>query len=380
MSDAKLHVVTVVGTRPEIIRLSRVISQLNNSEAIKHTLIHTGQNYDYNLNEVFFEELEIKKPDIFLECAGKSPTETIGNILIKIDPVLEELHPDAFLVLGDTNSCLSALVAKKKKIPIFHMEAGNRCFDQNVPEETNRKIVDHISDINLPYSKIARDYLLREGIQPDRIIKTGSPMAEVLDFYSKKITNSTILSDLSLKSEQYFVVSSHREENVDTLVKLEELIITLNVLIEKYGFPIIFSTHPRTRKQLDKINTKPSNKIQFLEPLGFIDYVCLQKNAFIVLSDSGTISEESSLLNFRALNIRSSHERPEAMEETSVIMTDINKKRILLGVESMASQQDSISKFNLVEDYKSLNVSKKIERILISYTDYINKNVWKKEY
>lgn len=380
MSDKKLHVVTVVGTRPEIIRLSRVISRLNNSSTIKHTLIHTGQNYDFNLNEVFFKELEIKKPDIFLECATGNANKTIGNILIKIDPILEELNPDAFLVLGDTNSCLSTIVAKKKKIPIFHMEAGNRCFDQNVPEETNRKIVDHISDINLPYSSIARDYLLREGIQPDRIIKTGSPMPEVLDFYSKKIDASTILNDLSLKSEQYFVISSHREENVDNLSKLKQLIKSLNALIEKYNYPVIFSTHPRTRKQLEKIQIKPNNNIKFLDPLGFIDYVCLQKNAFVVLSDSGTISEESSILNFRALNIRSSHERPEAMEETSVIMTDINENRILQGVESAASNQLNSRNFSQVKDYKSLNVSRKIERIIISYVDYINKNVWKKEY
>ena len=380
MSNKKLHVVTVVGTRPEIIRLSRVISRLNESIAIKHTLIHTGQNYDYNLNEVFFKELEIKKPNIFLECAAGNASETIGNIIIKIDPILDELKPDAFLVLGDTNSCLSAIVAKKNKIPIFHMEAGNRCFDQNVPEETNRKIVDHISDINLPYSSIARHYLLREGIQPDRIIKTGSPMSEVLDFYSKKIDASTILNDLSLKSEQYFVISSHREENVDNNSKLKQLIKSLNALIEKYNYPVIFSTHPRTRKQLEKIQIKPNNNIKFLDPLGFIDYVCLQKNAFVALSDSGTISEESSILNFRALNIRSSHERPEAMEETSVIMTDINENRILQGVESAASNQLNSRNFSQVKDYKSLNVSRKIERIIISYVDYINKNVWKKEY
>ena len=380
MSKNKLHVVTVVGTRPEIIRLSRVIARLNESTVIKHTLIHTGQNYDYNLNEVFFKELDITKPDIFLECAAGNASKTIGNIIIKIDPVLDELKPDAFLVLGDTNSCLSAIVAKKKKIPIFHMEAGNRCFDQNVPEESNRKIVDHISDINLPYSTIAREYLLREGIQPDRVIKIGSPMAEVLDFYSKKITNSNILSDLSLKSEKYFVVSSHREENVDTLPKVEELISSLNALIEKYSYPVIFSTHPRTRKQLDKLKIKPNSKIQFMNPLGFIDYVCLQKNAFVVLSDSGTISEESSILNFRALNIRSSHERPEAMEEASVIMTDINKSRTLQGIESITSQSVDSRDINQVKDYKRLNVSKKIERIIISYTDYINKNVWKKEY
>ena len=379
MSTTKLHVVTVVGTRPEIIRLSRVISRLNTSNAIKHTLIHTGQNYDYNLNEVFFKELEIKTPDVFLECAGSSATETIGNILIKIDPVLEQLKPDAFLVLGDTNSCLAAIVAKKKKIPIFHMEAGNRCFDRNVPEETNRKIVDHISDINLPYSTIAREYLLREGIQPDRVIKTGSPMAEVLMYYSEKINNSSICASLHLSRGEYFVVSSHREENVDTLDKLEELVSILNTLVEKYDHPIVFSTHPRTRNQLKKIKITPNPKIQFLEPLGFIDYVALQKNAFMVLSDSGTISEESSILNFRALNIRSSHERPEAMEETSVIMTDINKETILQGIEAIASQQVDKREFNHVEDYKNLNVSRKIERIIISYTGYINKNVWKKE-
>ena len=379
MSDNKLHVVTVVGTRPEIIRLSRVISRLNESTAIKHTLIHTGQNYDYNLNEVFFKELEIKKPDIFLECAAGNASKTIGNIIIKIDPVLDELKPDAFLVLGDTNSCLSAIVAKKMKIPIFHMEAGNRCFDQNVPEETNRKIVDHISDINLPYSKIARDYLLNEGIQPDRIIKTGSPMAEVLNYYSDKFDNSSVLSDLKLENEKYFVVSSHREENVDSISKLEKLISILNSLIEKYSYPVVFSTHPRTKKQLNKVKVKPNQKINFLEPLGFVDYIFRQKNAFVVLSDSGTISEESSILNFRALNIRSSNERPEAMEEAAVLMTDIDENRIFQGVESVISQQLNSRDFVQVKDYNSLNISKKIERIIISYTDYINKNVWKKE-
>ena len=379
MINKKLHVVTVVGTRPEIIRLSRVISRLNDSSAIKHTLIHTGQNHDYNLNEVFFNELEINKPDIFLDCAAGNSIQTIGNILLRIEPVLDKISPDAFLVLGDTNSCLSAIVAKKKKIPIFHMEAGNRCFDQNVPEETNRKIVDHISDINLPYSKIARDYLLNEGIQPDRIIKTGSPMAEVLNYYSDKFDNSSILSDLKLENEKYFVVSSHREENVDSISKLEKLISILNSLIEKYSYPVVFSTHPRTKKQLNKVKVKPNQKINFLEPLGFVDYIFLQKNAFVVLSDSGTISEESSILNFRALNIRSSHERPEAMEEAAVLMTDIDENRIFQGVESVISQQLNSRDFDQVKDYNSLNISKKIERIIISYTDYINKNVWKKE-
>ena len=379
MGQELLHVVTIVGTRPEIIRLSRVISRLNESKSIKHTLIHTGQNYDYNLNQVFFEELGIKKPDVFLEAAGSTAAETIGAIIIKTEPVLKKLNPDALLVLGDTNSCLSALVAKKYKIPIFHMEAGNRCFDQNVPEETNRKIVDHLADINLPYSSIAREYLLKEGISADRIIKTGSPMNEVLQFYLDKIKQSSILKLLRLKKGAYFVVSSHREENVDNPKKLNELISTLNSLAEKYNYPIIFSTHPRTRKQLEKVSVSPSDKIQFLDPLGFIDYNALQLNSFVVMSDSGTISEESSILNFRALNIRSSHERPEAMEETSVIMTDINKETILQGIEAIASQQVDKREFNHVEDYKNLNVSRKIERIIISYTGYINKYVWKKE-
>jgi len=375
-----LKVVTVVGTRPEIIRLSRVIASLDNSEAIDHVLIHTGQNYDYNLNEIFFKELGIRTPDYFLEAAGETATETIGNILIKIDPFLDKLNPDAFLVLGDTNSCLCAIPAKKRKIPIFHMEAGNRCFDQRVPEETNRKIVDHIADINMPYSSIARDYLIAEGIKPDRIVKTGSPMAEVLHFYSNKIENSKILKNLDLNKERFFVVSAHREENVDSLDKLEELIDTLNTINEEYHLPIIFSTHPRTKKQLDKIEIKPNENIKFLEPLGFIDYVALQKKSLIVLSDSGTISEEASILNFRAINIRSSHERPEAMEETSVIMTDIKKDAILRGIKSSLSQSKTERNFYKVDDYIAPNVSKKVERIILSYTDYINQNVWKKEF
>ena len=380
MNMKKLHVVTIVGTRPEIIRLSRVICHLNDSDSIKHTLVHTGQNYDHNLNEIFFNELGLPKPDYFLESAANSASETIGNILIKSEPVLEELKPDALLILGDTNSCLSALVAKKKKIPIFHMEAGNRCFDQNVPEEINRKIVDHIADINMPYSTIGRNYLLSEGIRADRIIKTGSPMAEVLDFYSGAIKNSRITHKLKLKDEEFFLVSAHREENVDNLIKLEELISTLNILSNEYKIPIIFSTHPRTKKQLNKINIKPSDNIRFLEPLGFIDYVSLQKQSLIVLSDSGTISEEASILNFRALNIRSSHERPEAMEETSVMMTDINKERILQGIKIALAQNKESRDFTKVLDYNALNVSKKIERIILSYTDYINKNVWNKKF
>jgi len=379
MGQELLNVVTIVGTRPEIIRLSRVISKLNESKSIKHTLIHTGQNYDYNLNQIFFEELGIKKPDIFLEAAGSTAAETIGNIIIKTEPILKKLNPDALLVLGDTNSCLSAIVAKKYKIPIFHMEAGNRCFDQNVPEETNRKIVDHIADINLPYSSIGREYLLKEGISADRIIKTGSPMNEVLKFYFDKIKQSSILKSLNIKKGAYFVVSSHREENVDNPKKLSTLVSTLNSLVEKYNYPIIFSTHPRTRNQLEKVNVSPSNKIQFIDPLGFIDYNALQLNSFVVLSDSGTISEEASILNFKSINIRSSHERPEAMEEAAVIFTDLNQGRILRAVifleNTLLPKKNKIS----VLDYRADNVSEKIEKIILSYTDYVNQNVWKKE-
>ena len=379
MAQELLHVVTIVGTRPEIIRLSRVISRFNESKSIKHSLIHTGQNYDYNLNQVFFEELGIKKPDFFLEAAGTTAAETIGNIIIKTESALIKLNPDALLVLGDTNSCLSAIVAKKYKIPIFHMEAGNRCFDQNVPEEINRKIVDHIADINLPYSSIAREYLLKEGISADRIIKTGSPINEVLKFYSDKIMQSSILKSLGLKKGAYFVVSSHREENVDNSKKLDELISTLNSLIEEYNHPIIFSTHPRTRKQLEKVNVNPSDKIQFLNPLGFIDYNALQLNSFVVLSDSGTISEEASILNFKAVNIRSSNERPEEMEEAAVMFTDLNKQRILRAVTLL--ENTVLIKTNEVSvlDYRPENVSEKIEKIILSYTDYVNQNVWKKE-
>jgi len=379
MGQELLHVVTIVGTRPEIIRLSRVVSRLNESKSIKHTLVHTGQNYDYNLNQVFFKDLGLKKPDIFLEAAGTTAVETIGNIIIKTEPVLKKLNPDALLVLGDTNSCLSAIVAKKFKIPIFHMEAGNRCFDQNVPEETNRKIVDHIADINLPYSSIAREYLLKEGINADRIIKTGSPMNEVLKFYLDKINQSDILKSLGFKKGSYFVVSSHREENVDNPRKLDVFISTLNDLAEKYNYPIIFSTHPRTRKQLEKVTISPSNKIQFLDPLGFIDYNSLQLNSFVVLSDSGTISEEATILNFRAINIRSSHERPEAIEEAIVMFTDLNKQRILRAVNLL--ENTSLPKTNEISvlDYRPENISEKIEKIILSYTDYVNQNVWKKE-
>ena len=310
-----LRVVTVVGTRPEIIRLSRVIYALDKSPAIDHILVHTGQNYDYTLNEIFLKDLEIRKPDYFLEAAGETSSETIGNIIIKFDPLLNKLKPDALLVLGDTNSSLSSISAKKRKVPIFHMEAGNRCFDQRVPEETNRKIVDHISDINLTYSDIAREYLLNEGLSADRIIKTGSPMFEVLSFYKKNISTSSVLKKLSLKKEKYFLISSHREENVSNEVNFKNLVESLNQIALKYNYPIIVSTHPRTKKKLSELKLTINPLIQFLEPMGFIDYNALQSNAYIVLSDSGTISEESSILNFRALNIREAHERPEAMEE-----------------------------------------------------------------
>ena len=375
-----LKVVTVVGTRPEIIRLSRVIAALDNSKAIDHVLIHTGQNYDYNLNEIFFKELGIRTPDYFLEAAGETATETIGNILIKIDPLLDKLKPDAFLVLGDTNSCLCAIPAKKRKIPIFHMEAGNRCFDQRVPEETNRKIVDHIADVNLTYSDIAREYLLREGLPADRIIKTGSPMFEVLSFYSDKINDSSVLEDLSLNKGTYFLVSAHREENISSEKNFKNLINSLNHLASHYKLPIIVSTHPRTRNKLNELSLNTDPLIQFLEPLGFIDYNALQQNAFVVLSDSGTISEESSILNFRALNIREAHERPEAMEEASVMMVGLDSENILRGVSEVQSQLVGGERnFNLVSDYSKTNVSSKVVRIILSYTSYINRVVWQKQ-
>ncbi|MDA9139681.1 UDP-N-acetylglucosamine 2-epimerase (non-hydrolyzing) [Flavobacteriaceae bacterium] len=375
-----LKVVTVVGTRPEIIRLSRVIAALDHSNAIDHILIHTGQNYDFTLNEIFFQELGIRTPDHFLEAAGESATETIGNILIKIDSLLDNINPDAFLVLGDTNSCLCAIPAKKRKIPIFHMEAGNRCFDQRVPEETNRKIVDHIADVNLTYSDIAREYLLREGLPADRIIKTGSPMFEVLSFYSNKINDSSVIEDLSLNKGKYFLVSAHREENISSERNFKNLIDSLNKLASNYEFPIIVSTHPRTRNKLNELNLNTDPLIQFLEPLGFIDYNALQQNAFVVLSDSGTISEESSILNFRALNIREAHERPEAMEEASVMMVGLHSENILSGVSEVQSQLVGDARnFNMVSDYSKPNVSSKIVRIILSYTSYINRVVWQKQ-
>lgn len=375
----KLKVLTVVGTRPEIIRLACVLNALDANEAIEHTLVHTGQNYDYELNEIFFEDFGIRKPDYFLGAAGKNASETVGNLLIKIDPLLEEIAPDAFLVLGDTNSCLCAIPAKKRKIPVFHMEAGNRCFDQRVPEETNRKIVDHVSDINLTYSDIAREYLLREGLPPDRVIKTGSPMYEVLHQFKDKIEASTVLKDLGLEKEKYFVVSSHREENINNPKNFEGLMESLNRIAEEYGYPVIVSTHPRTRNMLDSKKVVAHKNIQFLKPLGFSDYNALQINSFAVLSDSGTISEESSILNFRALNIREAHERPEAMEEASVMMVGLNPDRIMQGLKALEVQKrDPERNFREVSDYTMPNVSEKVVRIIISYVDYVNRVVWSK--
>ena len=373
----QLKVMTVVGTRPEIIRLARVMSALDNSKAIEHIIVHTGQNYDYELNQIFFDDLQIRKPDYFLNSAGSSATETIGKILINIDPLLEVIKPDAFLVLGDTNSCLCAIPAKKRHIPIFHMEAGNRCFDQRVPEETNRKIVDHISDINLTYSDIAREYLLREGLPADRIIKTGSPMFEVLHHYLPSIKSSNILERLQLERNKYFVVSAHREENISSDSNFAGLVSSLNLIAEKYDLPIIVSTHPRTRKMIDAKGIVLHKNIQLLKPLGFNDYNALQLHSKAVLSDSGTISEESSILNFPALNIRQAHERPEAMEEASVMMVGLNPERILQGLIQLESQKSGDERyFRNVADYSMPNVSDKVVRIIVSYVDYVKRVVW----
>jgi len=370
----KLKVMTVVGTRPEIIRLSAVINKLDESEVIEHVLVHTGQNYDYELNEVFFNDFKLKRPDYFLNAATGSAVETIGNILVKIDPILEEVKPEAFLVLGDTNSCLCAIAAKRRHIPIFHMEAGNRCFDQRVPEETNRRIVDHISDINLTYSDIAREYLLREGLPADRIIKTGSPMFEVLNSRKDDIEKSDIIERLGLEVGKYFVVSAHREENINSDQNFMDLVNSLNAIAEKYKMPIILSTHPRTRKMIEIKGNDFNPLINLMKPLGFNDYVKLQKYSKTVLSDSGTISEESSILGFKALNIRQAHERPEAMEEASVMMVGLKKERILQGLELLESQENDT--LRLVSDYSMPNVSDKVLRIILSYIDYINKVVW----
>jgi UDP-N-acetylglucosamine 2-epimerase (non-hydrolysing) len=374
----KLKVVTVVGTRPEIIRLSRVMAQLD--QYCDHKIIHTGQNYDYELNEVFFKELGIRKPDLFLDAAGVTAAQTIGQIIMSIDGALEKYRPEALLILGDTNSCLAAISAKRRKIPIFHMEAGNRCFDFRVPEEINRKIVDHTSDINLTYSDIAREYLLREGFPPDQIIKTGSPMKEVLDFYKNGIDSSQVLSNLGLTSNDYFVVSSHREENVDSVVNLTSLITTLNLLAERFNKPIIFSTHPRTRKKLESLSLATNSLIQFCKPFGFLDYVKLQCEAICTLSDSGTITEESSILNFPALNLREVHERPEGFEEGAVMMVGNNFNRIIQGLEILRSQNRGQKRdIKIVNDYDVQNVSIKVLRIIQSYTGFVNGKVWKKD-
>lgn len=376
----KLKVMTVVGTRPEIIRLSRVMSALDASEAIEHIIVHTGQNYDYELNQIFFDDLGIRKPDFFLNAAGSTATETIGQILINIDPLLESENPDAFMVLGDTNSCLCAIPAKKRHIPIFHMEAGNRCFDQRVPEETNRKIVDHISDINLTYSDIAREYLLREGLPADRIIKTGSPMFEVLNHYLPEIEKSDILNSLKIEENKFFVVSAHREENINSEKNFMGLMDSLNLIAVKYGYPIIVSTHPRTRNMIEKKKIQMHPNVQFLKPMGFNDYNALQMKSFAVLSDSGTISEESSTLNFPALNIREAHERPEAMEEASVMMVGLNPERIMQGLKQLQTQKRGVERnFRQVADYSMPNVSEKMVRIILSYTDYVKRVVWREQ-
>lgn len=365
---------TVIGTRPEIIRLSSVINKLDKSSAIEHTLVHTGQNYDYELNEIFFKDLKLRKPDYFLNASSGIAIKTIGNILIKIDPILDEVKPDAFLILGDTNSCLSAISAKRKHIPIFHMEAGNRCFDSRVPEETNRKIVDHIADINLPYSDIAREYLLKEGIPSDRIIKTGSPMYEVLSEQKNDIEKSNILKKLNISEKKYFLISAHRDENISIETNFMNLVKSINAIANKYQLPLIVTTHPRTRKMIESKNIQFHPLVKLMKPFGFIDYIKLQKSAKAVLSDSGTISEESSILNFKALNIRETHERPEAMEEAAVMMVGLDSVRIIQGLKVLEEQIDET--YIIVSDYLAPNVSDKVLKIILSYIDYINRTVW----
>ena len=373
---AKLSVMTVVGTRPEIIRLSRVMAVLDRET--RHILVHTGQNYDYELNAIFFKDLEVRKPDYYLESAGATAAETIGKVISRIDPILAKEKPDALLILGDTNSSLSAIPAKRRKIPIFHMEAGNRCFDQRVPEEINRKIVDHISDINMPYGAIPREYLLREGFPPDRVINTGSPMYEVLHYYRAKIDRSEVLKRLVLEPREYFVVSAHREENIDSERQFLKMLDMLNRLARQYKKRVIVSTHPRTRKKLKVAGVKTDRRIEFLKPLGFFDYVRLQQNALAVLSDSGTVTEESSILNFPALNMREAHERPEGMEEGTVIMTGFNWDRVQQGLKVLASQgRDNDRTLRMVSDYNIPNVSEKVVRIVLSYVDYVNRVVWR---
>jgi UDP-N-acetylglucosamine 2-epimerase (non-hydrolysing) len=376
-STARLRVMTIVGTRPEIVRLSRVIAALD--RFAEHVLVHTGQNYDYELSAIFFEDLEIRTPDHFLGAAGKSAVETIGQILVKTDAVLEAVRPDAVLILGDTNSCLAAIAAKRRKVPVFHMEAGNRCFDERVPEEINRKIVDHISDINMPYSDIAREYLLREGLPPDRVIKTGSPMYEVLTYYLPKIERSDVLDRLGLAEGDYFVVSAHREENVEPTAQLAKLVALLNGLADDYQTRVVVSTHPRTRKRLDAERVELRPNVELMKPLGLCDYVKLEMHARAVLSDSGTITEESSILNFAALNIREAHERPEGMEEAAVMMTGLEIERVRQGLAILATQGRGHDRsLRLAADYSVTNVSEKVVRIIQSYTDYVNRTVWRK--
>lgn len=375
--NEQIKVLTIVGTRPEIIRLSRVMAKLD--RYTRHVLVHTGQNYDYELNEIFFAELELRRPDYFLEAAGPNAAETIGSIIARIDPVLEKERPDAVLVLGDTNSCLAIIAAKRRRIPIFHMEAGNRCFDQRAPEESNRKVVDHLADINLPYSNIAREYLLREGIPADRVIKTGSPMREVLRHYLPRIDGSDILDRLGLAAGRYFVVSCHREENVDAPVQLANLVAVLNGLAARFGERIVVSTHPRTRQRLDASGSVLDPLVELMKPLGFPDYVQLQRHARAVLSDSGTITEESSILNFPAVNIREAHERPEGMEEGAVMLTGLRPERVFQALSILSDQPRGAKRLlRPVPDYGMPNVSDKVLRIILSYTDYVNRVVWRK--
>jgi UDP-N-acetylglucosamine 2-epimerase (non-hydrolysing) len=373
----KLKVVTVVGTRPEIIRLSRVMAKLD--QYCDHVLVHTGQNYDYELNEIFFQDLGIRKPDHFLNAAGATGAETIGNVIIAVDRVLAEVQPEALLVLGDTNSCMAVIPAKRRKIPTFHMEAGNRCFDMRVPEEINRRIVDHTADINLTYSTIARDYLLREGLSPDMVIKTGSPMFEVLNHYREGIEASDVLERLGLEKGKFFVVSAHREENIDSDINFGKLADVLNTVAEHYDYPVIVSTHPRTQKRVDTMGVKFHKNVQLLKPLGFKDYNKLQLESKAVLSDSGTINEESSILNFPALNIREAHERPEGMEEAAVMMVGLEVERAMQGLQVLEGQgRDDVRSLRLVADYSMPNVADKVVRIVHSYRDYVNRVVWKK--
>jgi len=370
---------TIVGTRPEIIKLSRIINELDKSA--DHILVHTGQNYDYELNEIFFNDLKIRKPDHFLNAAGKSTAETISKIIFESDKIFEKEKPDAVLLYGDTNSCLSVISAKRKQIPIFHMEAGNRCFDQRVPEEINRKIVDHLSDINMPLTEHARNYLLSEGIDPNTIIKTGSCMKEILTFYKKDIESSKVHNNLSLDLNKYFLVSAHREENVDYIDNLESLLLSLNAIAEKYSLPVIVSTHPRTKDRLEKFNKKikTNNLIKFLKPLGFFDYIKLQSSAYCVISDSGTITEESSILKFPAIMIRQAHERPEGMDEGTLIMSGTHKDRILESIEVVVKQYNEGKIPTIIDDYNVDNVSQKVIKIIFSYIDYVNRNVWRKD-